>query len=227
MDRLSLLFRSSVGRKWLNGLTGVLLLGFIVEHLLGNLYLLQGPDAFNGYVALLSGFGELLYVAEAALALLFLAHAVMGVSVFIDKKKARPEGYALLRGVGGPSRQTLSSRSMIVTGTLLFAFLVWHLLTFRFGPHYTVVLDGNEVRDLYTLVIETFAKPAYTVSYEIIMILLGLHLRHGFWSAFHTLGVNNPKYARPIYAIGILFAIVIAVGFLAIPPYIYFTGGAQ
>ena len=109
----------------------------------------------------------------------------------------------------------------------MFAFLIWHLLTFRFGPHYTTTLDGKEVRDLYTLVVETFANPAYLVSYEIIMVLLGLHLRHGFWSAFQTMGVQNPKYARPIYAIGILFAVVIAIGVLAIPPYLYITGGAK
>jgi len=227
MDRLSLLFRSSVGRKWLNGLTGLLLLFFIVEHLLGNLYLLRGADAFNSYVALLAGAGDLLYVAEVLLALVFLVHACMGVSVFIDKKRARVQGYAMLRSAGSPSRQTISSRSMIVTGSLLLAFLVWHLLTFRFGPHYTTVLDGKEVRDLYSLVVETFAKPAYMISYEIIMILLGFHLRHGFWSVFQTLGVNNPKYTKPIYTLGIMFAIVIAIGFLTIPPYIYFTGGAQ
>ncbi len=227
MDILSLLLRSSVGRKWLNGLTGVLLLAFIVEHVTGNILLLFGPEAYNRYVARILGLGEIVYVAEVVLGLLFLFHAVAGVSVWLDKRRARPTGYALRRSAGPPSRQTLSSRSMIVTGVLMLAFIVWHLVTFRFGPHYTVTLDGRETRDLYALVVETFARPAYVISYEVVMILLGLHLRHGFWSAFQTLGVSNPRYTRPIHAIGIVFAVVVALGFLAIPPVLYFTGGVR
>ncbi len=227
MDILSLLVRSSVGRKWLNGLTGALLLAFIVEHLFGNILLLVGADAYNRYVARLLGMGELVYIAEILLALVFVLHAIFGVSVWLDKRRARPTRYALYRSAGEPSRQTLSSRSMIVTGVLVLAFLVWHLVTFRFGPHYTITLDGRETRDLYRLVVETFANPAYVISYEIIMILLGMHLRHGFWSAFQTLGVSNPKYARPIQGFAIVFAVVIAVGFLAIPPVLYFTGGVR
>ena len=227
MDKLSLLVRSTVGRKWLNGLTGVLLLAFITAHLGGNLNIIIGSEAFNGYAAKLWSLGELVYVIEFGLAALFLLHAVMGVSVYLEKRRARPDGYKQLRSAGGASRQTMFSKTMIFTGVLMFAFLVWHLIQFRFGPHYSTELHGKEARDLYRLVVEVFASPFNVIAYEVMMVLLGFHLRHGFWSAFQTLGVTHPKYTKPIYAIGILFAVVVALGFLSIPPYIYFSGGAR
>ena len=226
MDKLSHLVRTTVGRKLINGLTGLFLLAFIAAHLGGNFNLLIGKDAFNGYAVKLWSLGWLVYVIEAGLALVFILHALMGSTVYLDKLRARPDGYKKLKSAGSPSRQTTASKTMIFTGALLLIFLVWHLVQFRFGPHYTTMYHGQEARDLYRLVVEVYSDPFNVIAYEIIMILLGFHLRHGFWSAFHTLGVNNPKYARPIYAIGIVFAVVVAVGFLAIPPYIYFRGGA-
>ncbi len=226
MDKLSLLVRTSVGRKLINGLTGLFLLLFIAAHLGGNFNILLGADAFNGYAVKLWSLGPLVYVIETGLALVFLVHALMGLMVYLEKRRARPQGYKTFKSAGAPSRQTVSSKTMIFTGVLLLAFLVWHLVQFRFGPHYTTMYHGQEARDLYRLVVEVYSSLVNVIAYEVIMILLGFHLRHGFWSAFHTLGVNNPKYAGPIYAIGIGFAIVVALGFLYIPPYVYFTGGA-
>jgi succinate dehydrogenase / fumarate reductase cytochrome b subunit len=228
MDKLSLLFRSSVGRKWLNGLTGAFLLAFITAHLLGNFNILIGADAFNGYAVKLWSLGTpVVYAIEVALAVLFLLHGFMGVTVWLEKRKARPDGYKTLRSAGGASRNTVYSRTMIYTGVITLVFLVWHLIQFRFGPHYAIDYHGKEARDLYRLVVEVFKNPVNVILYEAVMILLGFHLRHGFWSAFHTLGVTHPKYARPIYAIGILFAIAVAVGFLAIPLYVYFVGSTS
>ncbi len=227
MDKLSLLVGSSVGRKLLNGLTGFFLIIFIAAHLGGNLNILLGPDAFNGYAVKLWSLGPLVYVIEAGLALLFLVHAFMGTTVFIDKLRGRPEGYRVQKSAGAPSRQTISSKTMIYTGALLFAFLVWHLWQFRFGPHYTTMYHGQEARDLYRLVVEVYSSVTNVIIYEVLMILLGVHLWHGFWSAFQTLGVSNPKYANPIHTLGYFVAVIVAFGFLSIPPYIYFTGGAQ
>jgi len=227
MDKLSLLVRSSVGRKLLNGLTGFFLILFIVAHLGGNLNILLGPDAFNGYAVKLWSLGPLVYIIEIGLALVFLVHAFMGTTVFIDKLRGRPDGYKVFRSAGTPSRQNTASRTMIYTGVLLFVFLVWHLAQFRFGPHYTTMYHGQEARDLYRLVVEVYSSATNVVIYEVLMILLGFHLWHGFWSAFQTLGVKNPKYTVPIHTIGYFFAVIVAFGFLTIPPYIYFTGGAQ
>jgi len=218
---------SSVGRKILNGLTGLLLCGFVLVHLLENFLLFVGSKAYNLYVYRLTSLGGLLYFMEFLLASIFLIHIVSAVSVWLSKRRARPESYVMLKSAGGPSRQTIFSRSMIYTGVLLFIFLILHLKTFKFGPHYEVEYNGLLVRYLYRLVIEVFSSGGYLLWYEVLLILLGFHLRHGFWSAFQSLGLNHPKYSHIIYTIGYLSAIMIAVGFLAIPIWIYVTGGAR
>ena len=113
---------------------------------------------------------------------------------------------------------------MIFTGLLTFAFILLHLKTFKYGPHYTTLVDGVEVRDLHRLVMEVFQSPGYTAWYAGCLLFLGFHLRHGLWSAFQSLGVNHPRYTPIIYGAGILLAIVMAAGFIGIPLWIYFTG---
>jgi succinate dehydrogenase / fumarate reductase, cytochrome b subunit len=211
--------RSSVARKLVNGLTGLLAMLFIVAHLAGNLTLLGGPDAFNTYAEALHRLGVLVYVAEVGLVVLFAAHAVSAIQVYLHKRSARDRGYTVARTKGPPSRQTLSSRTMIVTGSVLLVFLIWHIIQFRFGTYYTTMLEGAEVRDLYRLVWEVFQSPVWVATYIAVMILLGFHLRHGFWSAFQSIGLLSAN-ARPFaYATGVVFAIVMAIGFLILPLY--------
>jgi succinate dehydrogenase / fumarate reductase cytochrome b subunit len=121
---------------------------------------------------------------------------------------------------GGPSRQSLSSRSMLITGLLLGAFVVLHVKMFKYGPYYeTTLKDGTVVRDLFKLVAEEFSKPVVTWIYVAIMLMLGLHLRHGFWSALQSLGAIKPKCSCCVYAAGLVFAILLAGGFLLLPLY--------
>jgi succinate dehydrogenase / fumarate reductase cytochrome b subunit len=172
----------------------------------------------------------MLYFVEFGLLLIFLFHATAGVIVWLDKRKARPEGYAVTTDAGSPSKKTWSSKNMIITGLALAVFTIIHVKGFKYGPGvgegYIINIDGVEMRDLYRLVIETFHNIYYVIGYTVAMILLGLHLRHGFWSAFQSLGVQHQKLVPVIYAVGILLAIVLGIGFLFIPAYIYFTGGA-
>ncbi len=217
---------SSVGRKILNGLTGLMLSAFMLIHLVENLLLFKGPEKFNKWVYFLTSFDELLWVIEFLLVLVFVVHIISAVNVWLSKLKARPESYKKLTTAGGPSRQTVFSKSMIYTGGLLLIFLVGHIITLKYGPHYSVEYNGIVMRDMYRLVMEVFRQPGYVIWYEVIMILLGFHLRHGFWSAFQSLGVSHPKYSPLIYTAGILFAVIIAVGFLSIPVWIYLGGGA-
>lgn len=120
---------------------------------------------------------------------------------------------------------TWSSRSMIFTGIVLLVFLVIHIDTFKFGATETITLpSGEQARDLKALVIETFQDPVYAFGYTAVMILLGFHLGHGFWSAFTSLTMKHNKGSRIVYTIGIIFAILMAVGFLFIPLYIYLAG---
>ena len=215
--------RSSIGKKLLNGLTGVLLLLFIVAHLAGNLTIFVGKDALNAYAATTHSLGALLIVIELGLAALFLAHAVSAISVWRDNRAARDTRYVVSKSKGAASKQTIASRTMIVTGLVLLAFLILHLWQFRFGPDYRTALPGHagDVWDLHRIVVDTFKNLIWTGVYVAVMILLGFHLRHGFWSAFQSIGALNPKLRPLAFSAGVIFAIVIAVGFLLLPIFVY------
>jgi len=217
--------KSQVGRKILTGVTGIGIIIFTIFHLLGNLTLFGDAQAFNEYTYALESLGWILYTLEAALLVAFLLHAYLGISIWLKRRRSRPEGYEKFQSKGGPSHISWASRSMIFTGVVLLVFLVIHLETFKFGATETIMLDGHEARDLKALVIATFQKPVYTFSYTAVMILLGVHLGHGFWSAFTSLTMKHNRYSAFIYAVGVVFAILMAVGFLFIPLYIYFTNG--
>ena len=220
---------SSIQKKLLNGLTGLGLIVFVIVHLAGNLSLFsKNPTAFNTYAKKLHDFGYLLYVAEIGLLFLFVFHIVSAILVYVSKRRARKDQYAKTGFAGGKSKKSISSISMIYTGIILLAFVVWHVISFRFGPGiddgYVTEIKGEQARDLHRLVYEYFTDPLYVIIYVVVMILLGLHLRHGFWSTFQTLSLNNPKYSSLIYTAGLLFAILMAAGFLLIPVWIYFSG---
>ncbi|MEX0928585.1 MAG: succinate dehydrogenase cytochrome b subunit [Balneolales bacterium] len=222
---------SPVGRKVLTGVSGLALSLFIIIHLIGNLTLFRGPDIFNSYSHFLHGMGWLLYLAEAGLIVFFLVHAYTGISIWWRKRQARPEPYAKYASKGGKSKQTFSSRTMIITGLVLLVFTVVHLNTFKFGAgwsgeaEYITEVGGEEMRDLSKLVFETFQNEFYVIGYVGVMVLLGFHLRHGIWSAFQSMGTINNKLSLLIYTVSGIFAVLIALGFLVLPIWIYLTGG--
>lgn len=227
--KTSNLWWSSVGKKLLNGLSGLMLIGFVCVHLAGNLTLFarDGGKLFNSYAHHLEALGPLLYAMEFGLIAIFLLHIASAVSVRLSQKEARPQAYAVAASKGGPSKQSLSSRSMLITGLLLAGFVVLHVKMFKYGPYYeTTLKDGTVVRDLYKLVVEEFSKPVITWAYVVIMLMLGLHLRHGFWSALQSLGALKPKCSGCVYAAGLLFAILLAGGFLLLPLYFLYCPAA-
>jgi succinate dehydrogenase / fumarate reductase, cytochrome b subunit len=218
---------SSVGKKLVMALSGIGLVVFLAEHLLGNLLLYKsdGTD-FNLYARGMESFGWLLTVAELGLAGTFLLHIVLAFGLKGTNWGARPQGYRQLRSKGGKSLSNVSSRNMIVTGALILGFLVLHLWQFRFGPKqaagYAVAIHGEQVWDLHRLVHETFGNPLYVGVYVAAMLFMGFHVRHGFWSAFQSLGAMNDRLTKPVYALGVLIAALFTVGFLFIPIWIYF-----
>lgn len=220
---------SSVGKKIIMAITALLLVLYVVVHLIGNFKLISGnANSFNLYAHKLESFGGLLYVAEIGLLTLFLIHFAIAISVTIGIKKARPIGYYMKRNLGKPSRKSAGSSTMIYTGVLLIIFTVIHVMQFKFGPGikegYIKVIDGEAVRDLYRLVIEVFKNIWYVSFYTVVMFLLGLHLSHGFWSAFQSLGANDQRYTTFIFGVGIFIAVTLALGFLSIPILIYLIG---
>ncbi len=217
---------SSVGKKYLNGLTGLMLVGFITVHLIGNLTLFIGAPAFNGYAHFLETalHGWLIYAFEIAMLAIFAVHILTGVMVaWIDKQRARPVKYEMQRNAGGASKKTLSSRTMIITGIILGAFVVLHIRMFKFGdPALLPLPDGHYLKDLYGVVLAAFKQPIWAFGFPALMILLGFHLRHGFWSMFQSLGWNNDRVMPVLNRVALVFALLMAAGYIALPLYLYF-----
>ena len=221
---------SPIGKKLITGITGLGLTFFVLMHMIGNLSMFSGDDAYNQYAHFLASLGPVLYAIEAGLLLFFLAHAVNGIKIWLGKRKARPQGYKVYKSAGKPSMQSSSSRSMAITGLILLTFLVFHLFSFKFGPGgpgnadtaYLTVIDGVEMRDLAQLVREKFATTGYTFGYTAIMLLLIVHLRHGVWSALQSLGAMRPSLSPVIYTICGLIGLGIGLGFIVMPLALFF-----
>lgn len=223
-SRLLALYSSPVGKKLMTGITGIGLVVFVFAHMMGNLsYFAIDPEAYNIYGNFLISLGPLFYVIEVILLAFFVFHITLGVSIWLRTRRARKTSYGKYETKGRPSLQGLSSRSMVITGLILFVFLVIHLASFKFGPYYETTVGGEQIRDLRRLLEENFAKPTYAFGYTAVMLLLALHLRHGIWSALQSLGAMKPKLTPIIYAVGTIIGLGIAIGFLVLPLYIYFT----
>jgi succinate dehydrogenase / fumarate reductase cytochrome b subunit len=215
-------YHSPIGKKLITGVTGLGLVTFVLVHMVGNLLLFAGHDAYNAYAHHLESLGPLLWTVETVLAAVFVIHAIAGIHISIGRFRARPEGYATYASKGDPSLQSLSSRTMIVTGGVMAAFLVIHLLNFKFGTRYGTQVDGQSVRDLARLVLEKFQQPAYAFGYSGVMVLLGLHLRHGIWSALQSLGMMAKPVKLGIYGASLALGVAIAAGFIIMPLAVYF-----
>jgi len=192
VNRLVRLFGASVGRKLVAATTGFLLIAFLVGHLFGNLKVFQGPESLNAYAAFLQGH-PLVWVFRAGLLTVFVLHVWATLSLARENRAARPERYRLYR----PQAATFVSRSMAVTGILILAFVVYHLLHFTLGiigPGGTAFAEAHERLDVYAMVVQSFRSPLIAGTYVIAMLLLGLHLLHGAASAFQTFGVRHESY---------------------------------
>ena len=210
--------RSSIGQKQLMGVTGLVWCGFLLTHMAGNLLLFVGAEAYNKYAhALVSN--PFLVAAEAFLALSLVAHIIRGVAVTIRNRTARPIAPAVQ--LSGDKNSSFAVKTMIYQGVVITVFLIYHLVTFKYGTHYSVTYGTVEMRDIYKLVVEVFQSPAYVVFYFACMIVVGLHLSHGFYSAFQTLGIHHPSYNPKLKCLGHIYAGLVSVGFMAQPIYIF------
>lgn len=215
-------YQSPIGKKLITGLTGLGLALFAVAHVVGNLLLFISHNAYNTYAFYLERLGPIFWTIELVLLGIFLLHAGTGIYIFWQRRQARPIGYKTYASRGFPSLQSSSSRTMIMTGGILGAFLVIHLANFKFGAYYTTQLADHEVRDLARLVIEKFQYPSYVFSYIAVVLLLGTHLRHGIWSALQSLGAMAQSFRMLVYGLSFGLAGMIAIGFLVLPLAIYF-----
>jgi succinate dehydrogenase / fumarate reductase, cytochrome b subunit len=225
---------TSIGKKVWTGLTGLFLSLFVLVHLLGNLaYFESDPNSINRYAYFLHSLGPLFYIIEIVLLVAIVLHVMLGIVIYIRRKRLRPVEYAVSATRGGPSKKNFSSKSMIWTGIILLVFIVIHLQTFKWGPGIDdgyvateageeLLIDGKPVKDVHQRITDVFKNEIYVIGYVAVMIFLGFHLRHGVWSAFQSLGANNPRISPILYTIGGIFAVLIAFGFLFLPIYVYF-----
>lgn len=194
------------------GLSGLFLCSFLVVHLFINLFLFKqdGGATFDVYGEFMATY-PLIRPLEWILFGGFLLHAFVGIWLWITNRQARPERYAVNRA---SENSTLASRIGFITGAFVLVFLVVHINTFfvksRFFP------DG---RTMYEIVVQAFQSPVYVGFYVVALVFLAYHLRHGFQSAFQTLGIRFEKYQPLIDAVGVVFWLLIPLAFAALPLY--------
>jgi succinate dehydrogenase / fumarate reductase, cytochrome b subunit len=205
---------SSIGKKQIMAVAGLGLCLFVLSHVLGNFLLFVGPEAYNMYSYKLIS-NPLIYVAEAGLLAIFIAHIVAAVLVTLQNWKARKQGYAV--AAQGEKRTSLIQKTMWWQGVVILVFVAFHLITFKFGPHYDVQYGDLVVRDLYRLVVEVFQSPAYVVWYVVAVSILGAHLIQGLQASLSTLGLNHPRYTPKVKVASLVYGIFIALGFAAQP----------
>jgi succinate dehydrogenase / fumarate reductase cytochrome b subunit len=210
-------FNSSVGKKIVMSLTGLFLAIFLVEHLAGNLLLLKsdGGQAYNDYARFMGG-NPIVRILEIGLLSLILLHIVNGIRLWLANRAARGKGYGSYKL---DENTTLQARMMKLSAALVLLFLVIHLRKFWVPARF----QGEH--DVASLVYYTFQQPFYVLFYLVALTVVGYHLRHGFQSAFQTLGFRTKRYQALIEFIAVLFWFVVPVGFAIIPVYIYFFSG--
>lgn len=209
---------STIGKKYLVAVTAIFWSLFVMVHMLGNLLIFVGAEAYNKYAHALTS-NPFIYVAEAILLVLILIHIFLALGLKFRNFRTKPALYAVK-----PMRvksSAVSSRTMAYTGTIILAFIIWHLITFKYGAQYFVSYNGVQVRDLYKLVFEKFQDVTYVALYCVCMVLVGMHLYHGVKSVFQSLGVNHPRYNLFFRYFGYTYAIVVAAGFFSQPIYVY------
>ena len=215
---------STLGRKLLMSLTGLFLISFLTIHLIGNLAILSndGGLSFNAYAAFMSTnplIGTVSYLLYAGIVL----HVVVAIILYFSNYNARPVKY---KSQKAGTSSSWESRSMTLLGVLILAFLLIHLKDFwwqyKHDGGYQFVEDANGNRDIYALVVEQFKTTFALISYLIGLAALFFHLKHGFQSAFQTLGLEHRKYTPAIKVVGFAYSIVVPIGFALLPVYIYF-----
>jgi len=222
MSTVSGLFKSSLGKKFVMAVSGALLFLFVVGHLVGNLQIFLGPEAINRYGHFLQSNLEILWPARIGLIVLVVLHVWAAVSLSIDNKKARPMGYA-----GNPTPQAASyaSRTMLMSGLIIAAFVIYHLLHYTVqvkainltGRDFLSLHDAQGRHDVYAMMVLGFRQPVVVGFYVLAMALLCMHLSHGVYAMFQSLGIKVgfcPGLPKSLAKWG---ALLIFIGYVSIP----------
>jgi succinate dehydrogenase / fumarate reductase cytochrome b subunit len=207
---------NSVAKKIIMAVSGIIMVLFLIAHMIGNLHVYQGAESFNDYSEWLRTFGEpalpprtLLTAIEVVLVLSVVAHMWAAITLWRQARAARPERYAVKKSVA----QSYASRTMRWGGVIIILFVVYHILDLTFGAANPAGTDSTP----YQRLVEGFQNPIVTAVYVITLILLGMHLRHGIWSATQTLGQSNRRREKTVNAFAIAFSVLLIAGYLIVP----------
>lgn len=217
MSWISKFLKSSIGAKLVMAVTGLILIGFILGHLAGNLQMWAGDgEAINAYAQWLKDRPYITWPTRLLLLPVFVLHVAMAIRLTAANKAARPVPYAHPDTV----QASLASRAMIHSGAVVGLYLIYHLLHFTFGvvgSEGYALTDAQGRHDVYNMVITGFEQPLVSLVYVLANAMLAWHLSHGIASMFQTLGVNDPRYTPLIKKVGIAAAALIGAGYISIP----------
>ena len=220
MNLLGALFNSSIGKKFLMAVTGLVLFGFVTGHLLGNLQIFLPPVKINAYAHLLESLGSVLWLIRLVLLVCLVIHVWIAIKLTLENRAARPQPY----GVQFTIRATLASRVMARTGIVVLAFVIYHLLDFTLRvqhPEWSArtfaLADGTLVRDVHHMMVEGFSRTGISIFYIIAVGLLSYHLNHGIVSMVQTLGLKNEKWTASLERFSNVYCWLYFLGNAAIP----------
>jgi succinate dehydrogenase / fumarate reductase, cytochrome b subunit len=209
-------YQSSIGKKYVVAVTGLILIVYVLGHLVGNLQIFIGPDRINAYAKFLHDLGPVLWVVRILLLAAFVIHIVATIKLAGENRLANPEKYA----VPGYQRSTTASRTMLASGLIVFCFVTYHLLQFTLqvtNPKFRHLHDAMGRHDVYRMLILGFKNPLVSLVYVVGLFLLTTHLCHGFASVLQTLGINNRKIANFVGSAGQALAWLVFAGYVSIP----------
>ena len=214
------LFRSSLGKKYVMAVSGVILLLFVIGHLIGNLQIFAHPDVINAYAHFLQNLGPGLWAVRLILLATVVAHIWSAVDLTIENRRARPESYEVKDTI----QASYASRTMRISGFIVLAFILFHLAHFtlqvvnpEYQDLYTELADGTVVHDVHTMMVAGFQNVWISVFYIVAIGLLSVHLRHGIASMLQSVGWRNRKIAGPLEKVSIGLSILYFAGNAAIP----------
>ncbi len=209
-------YGSSIGKKVIMALTGLMLIGFVVMHLLGNLQIFLGSEAFNDYAAFLKSIPGPLWVARIILLSAFFLHFGTAFILRGQNIKARGKTYKNMKTV----KADPASLYMLESGIIVLIFILIHLLHFTLGklqPNYSYFIDAKGNHDVYRMVVAGFSNGPFSYLYIFAMLALGLHLKHAFWSMLQTIGINSPNLTPTLKKVATALASLVVLGYISIP----------
>ncbi len=210
---------SSIGKKTVVAVTGILLVAFVTGHLIGNFTIYLGPDWINAYAKKLHDLGPMLWVIRAGLLGILVLHIYFTMLLWKENHAARPKKYL----ASDPIKTTVFARTMRLSGLIVFAFIIFHLAHFTVRvvdpsfQHMETTLAGHEVHDVFKMVVVGFSNPWVVAVYLVSLFLLTFHLSHGIGSLFQTLGITNRRIRPLIEFVTRAYAWLLFIGYASIP----------